>query len=81
MQLLQSCDLHSCSGCPPGALQNLCYAAQRCTIEKCVGTVVNQRKPLCNMGAMFKTQAESGIAAMQGLTFLICVCHVRFGPE
>lgn len=66
VEVLLSCDVHSCAGCPPGVLQNLCYSAQRCSIEKCVGVVVNQRRPLCNAGAVLQKMVETGVAAMVG---------------
>ena len=31
-------------------LENLCYAAQQCGVERCAGTLVNMQQPLCNFG-------------------------------
>lgn len=58
-----ACDRYSCLGCPPGKLLALCYIAQQCTIEKCIGTTVNQKKPLCNVGASLQKAVEVQIAA------------------
>tara|TARA_B100001540_G_scaffold284144_1_gene276205 strand:- start:10377 stop:28151 length:17775 start_codon:yes stop_codon:yes gene_type:complete len=51
------CSVDSCGGCASSArsaaevdLQNKCYAAANCAVGKCVGTRVNLRRPLCNMG-------------------------------
>ena len=57
-----NCSTDNCIGClpnvrkggPPSAelltLQNKCMAAQQCAVARCVGTTVNMRKPLCNIG-------------------------------
>ena len=51
------CDVINCVGCntnPPDVryheLQARCFAAQECTVRKCIGTEINMRKPLCNIG-------------------------------
>ena len=33
-------------------VQMKCYAAAECAIARCVGTLVNMRKPLCNLGSL-----------------------------
>jgi hypothetical protein len=64
---LLSCDRYSCQGCPAGRIMSLCYSAQQCTIEKCIGTPVNQRKPLCNVGATLQKTMEGLLGAMFGV--------------
>ena len=51
------CSMHSCAGCQSSSpstrwehLQNKCYMASSCAVSKCVGTTVNMRRPLCNLG-------------------------------
>ena len=55
------CSVDNCIGCIPNTaqqaptaallrLQSKCMAAQQCAIARCVGTTVNMRKPLCNIG-------------------------------
>ncbi len=36
-------------------MQMKCYAAAECSIARCVGTLVNMRKPLCNIGKVMMT--------------------------
>jgi hypothetical protein len=47
--LLHTCDKRSCLGCPTH-IQAICYTMQNCMVTKCIGTVVNLNKPLCNIG-------------------------------
>jgi hypothetical protein len=51
------CELHRCAGCQgrPAQtrwedLQTKCYMASACAVARCVGTTVNMRRPLCNLG-------------------------------
>jgi hypothetical protein len=60
---LHACDRRSCLGCGTLKLQALCYAAQQCSIVQCVGTVVNQNRPLCNVGLVLKSYMD-GVLAM-----------------
>lgn len=60
------CDRRSCLGCRTIKLQALCYAAQQCAVVNCVGTVVNQNRPLCNIGLVAKSYAESTLSMMMG---------------
>jgi len=57
-----NCSTDNCIGCLPNVrsgglpsaelltLQSKCMAAQQCAVARCVGTTVNMRKPLCNIG-------------------------------
>lgn len=60
------CDRISCLGCQSMKLQALCYAAQQCSLTQCIGTIVNQNRPLCNIGLMAKSYAESTLSMMLG---------------
>jgi hypothetical protein len=60
------CDRTSCLGCGSIKLQALCYAAQQCSVARCIGTVVNQNRPLCNLGLMAKSQVEETLSMMLG---------------
>lgn len=60
------CDRISCLGCGSIKLQALCYAAQQCSVSQCIGTVVNQNRPLCNLGLVAKSYAESTLSMMLG---------------
>jgi hypothetical protein len=44
------CDETSCQGCPTILVQRLCLAYQKCALVRCVGTLVNQVRPLCAVG-------------------------------
>jgi hypothetical protein len=61
-----SCDRKSCLGCASLKLQALCYAAQQCAVVQCVGTVVNQNRPLCNAGLVLKSNADSVLSMVLG---------------
>jgi hypothetical protein len=61
-----SCDRMSCLGCGSLRLQALCYAAQQCSVVQCIGTVVNQNRPLCNIGLMLKSYTESMLSTTLG---------------
>jgi hypothetical protein len=61
-----SCNRMSCLGCKTARLQALCYAAQQCSVVKCVGTVVNQNRPLCNIGLLMASYTETSLLMMMG---------------
>lgn len=51
------CSLQNCAACANSDssaanidLQNKCYAASQCGVRRCVGTIVNMKRPLCNLG-------------------------------
>ena len=72
-----NCSVMSCGACaytsgeqPLASLQqleNLCYAAQQCGIERCAGTLVNMRKPLCNLGNVVTRELHAVRILLQGL--------------
>lgn len=43
-------DMQTCNGCLNLNVQRLCYAAQQCTLARCIGTLTNQNRPLCGIG-------------------------------
>lgn len=66
ISVLHSCDRNSCLGCTTLRLQALCYASQQCSLARCVGTVVNQKYFLCDVGLGLQSLADQGIAQMLG---------------
>lgn len=66
IQVLHSCDRSSCLGCRTLRLQSLCYAAQQCSIARCIGTVVNQNRPLCNVGLFLQTTVRESLSLLIG---------------
>ena len=62
----QSCDRRSCLGCATLRLQALCYAAQQCSVVQCIGTVVNQNRPLCNVGLVLKSYMDGILSVTLG---------------
>ena len=72
-----NCSIHSCGACAHTVgggqlaslqqLENLCYAAQQCGIERCAGTLVNMRKPLCNLGNVVTRELHAVRVLLQGL--------------
>ena len=74
--LLVNCSIHDCRACAWSAgverpelreLENLCYAAQQCGVERCAGTLVNMRKPLCNLGSVLAGEMKAIRVLLQGL--------------
>jgi len=61
-----NCDMLSCSGCTDTLLMNLCYAAKQCSVSRCIGTVVNIEKPLCNLGTSVQSHLITWIMAAKG---------------
>ena len=56
-----ACTVHTCGACAHSAaghdtdaelrqLENTCYAAKQCGVERCAGTLVNMRKPFVQPG-------------------------------
>ena len=60
------CDRKSCLGCNTLKLQSLCYAAQQCAVTSCIGTIVNQNRPLCNAGLVLKSYTEGTLSMVLG---------------
>ena len=69
--LQQGCSLDSCVGCTQLAVQRLCFAAQQCQVARCVGSQVNQLRPLCAIGGVAEAQLFSLLAAAQGVWSII----------
>jgi hypothetical protein len=65
--LLQSCGLNSCIGCTQLSVQRLCFAAQRCQVARCIGSQVNQIRPLCAVGGSVEAAMFAMLAAVQGV--------------
>lgn len=72
-----SCDRRSCLGCGTLKLQALCYAAQQCSVVQCVGTVVNQNRPLCNVGLVMKSYMESMLSMTLGAWLIFTESYTR----
>ena len=82
LRMNMSCSLDNCAACGHvvtnetsvrsslssfRALENLCFAAQQCGIERCVGTLVNMRRPLCNLGSVMVSEVQQARIVAQGL--------------
>jgi hypothetical protein len=65
--LKQGCSLDSCIGCTQLAVQRLCFAAQQCQVSRCVGSQVNQLRPLCAIGGVVESTFFAMLATMQGV--------------
>ena len=66
VQTLIPCDVKSCSGCPDGEVQRLCDAVQQCAVVNCIGTPVNMRRVLCQMGQTMADHSRQMLAVMHG---------------
>lgn len=66
------CSPDNCIGCqtsPPQArfaeVQSRCFAAAECALSNCIGTPVNLRQPLCNLGNLAARSLEFYRIALQ----------------
>ena len=64
LSMAGNCDAESCEGCRDLATHRLCLAYSKCALVQCVGTPVNQKRPLCGMGGLLRTLGD---VAMTGL--------------
>jgi hypothetical protein len=71
MTIYERCDRRSCMGCKPAALMSLCYAMQQCIVVNCIGTVVNQNSPMCNIGLSLQSEANKLISLAHGAWLLV----------
>jgi hypothetical protein len=67
----KTCSVDSCIGCVNLNVQRLCYAAHQCLIARCIGTMVNQIRPMCAIGAVVESDHNTIIAALQGVWLII----------
>ena len=61
------CAPNSCFACPDGEVQRLCDALQRCTVINCIGTPVNMRRVMCQIGQTVADQSRQTLALVHGL--------------
>ena len=61
-----NCNEKSCEGCKDITAHRLCMAYNKCALMKCVGTPVNQMRPLCGLGQMMRKSGNLGLRATQG---------------
>jgi hypothetical protein len=69
--LQQGCSLNSCIGCVQLSVQRLCFAAQRCQVARCIGSQVNQIRPLCAVGGSVESTMFAMLAMIQGVWTVI----------
>jgi hypothetical protein len=56
-----NCNDISCEGCPTVQIQRYCLAYNKCALINCVGTTVNQRKPLCGVGGLLRQNGKMAL--------------------
>ena len=61
------CDKSSCAGCVALDVQRICYAMSQCMTSRCVGTMVNQRRPLCGIGGTLRELLAFNVEGARGL--------------
>jgi len=76
-----SCSVENCGACGEDdsgrrrtdfqELQNLCFAAQSCALQRCAGTTVALNKPLCNLGQVITGDLHASRIIMHGAWTLI----------
>ena len=74
VKFLDKCSIQNCMACQSSInshvfrdLQHKCYAASECTLINCVGTKIDVRKPLCNIGNFISGQLALASVSTQGL--------------
>ena len=68
---VQACSLNSCIGCTQLAVQRLCFSAQQCQVARCIGSQVNQLRPLCALGGVTESTYFAMLSAIQGIWSII----------
>ena len=68
---VQTCSLNSCIGCTQLAVQRLCFAAQQCQVARCIGSQVNQLRPLCAVGGITESTYFAMLSGIQGVWSII----------
>jgi len=67
VDVIYNCDpTKTCIGCPDGEVQRLCDAVQQCSVINCIGTTVNMRKVLCQIGDSLADSARENLALLYG---------------
>jgi hypothetical protein len=60
-----NCNEQSCEGCPSVLVQRLCQAYNKCALVRCVGTLVNQMRPLCGVGQVLTVKGSEYLVLYQ----------------
>ena len=66
VQVSQPCSVSSCIYCPDGEVQSLCDAVQECVVVNCIGTPVNMKRVLCQVGQTIADQYRESLALLAG---------------
>ena len=73
MDMRVQCSVDNCVRCQSNPwqlrfvdLQSKCFAASRCFIQKCVGTQVDMRKPMCNASSVLIQPMDLFLIALHG---------------
>ena len=53
----KDCNYMQCEDCRTDELQALCFVAQRCALQRCVGTVINPTNVFCSVGILLRETA------------------------
>ena len=76
ISLQAECRIDNCAACQTREpqlryhdVQMRCYAAAECAVARCVGTLVNMRKPLCNLGTLLVRQQADMARIALGATW------------
>ena len=60
------CDGTDCRGCVDLNLRALCALYQQCAVVRCIGTPVNLRRPLCDVGGVLRSTGQMGLELTRG---------------
>ena len=72
MEIQLTCSVENCNGCKSPVVYRACYAAQQCSLARCIGTVVNLERPLCSVGRLLQVGLDVDLVKLHGVwTILI----------
>lgn len=66
IQTQGNCDERSCEGCQSVFVQRICQAYNKCALVRCVGTLVNEMRPLCAIGQTLSFKGSESLQMIQG---------------
>jgi hypothetical protein len=81
-----NCDERSCEGCKSIFVQRLCQSYNKCALVRCVGTLVNQMRPLCAIGQTLSFKGSESLQMMHSgwlvvAEMLTIILKLTYVPE
>ena len=67
MDITLPCTVENCNGCTNILVLRACYAAQQCSVARCIGTVVNLERPFCSVGRLLQAGLDVDLVKLHGV--------------